>query len=102
MQRFIKSFPFSSNMSFPVSGTEGDDQDHHEKKSVLKKVKDKAKKIKDTIKKHGHGHGHEHGQEYDEEDDEDEEMEQDIAVKGGQSTFLTNNLSKYSLFFFHF
>ncbi|KAL1550753.1 hypothetical protein AAHA92_18679 [Salvia divinorum] len=33
-------------------------QQHHEKKSVLKKVKDKAKKIKDTIKKHGHAHHH--------------------------------------------
>ncbi|KAL0341055.1 UNVERIFIED_CONTAM: Low-temperature-induced protein [Sesamum radiatum] len=39
-------------------------QEHHEKKSVLKKVKDKAKKIKDTIKKHGHGHGHGHEHEH--------------------------------------
>ncbi|KAL0403139.1 UNVERIFIED_CONTAM: Low-temperature-induced protein [Sesamum radiatum] len=41
-----------------VEGEEGQLQEHHEKKSVLKKVKDKAKKIKDTIKKHGHGHEH--------------------------------------------
>ncbi|KAL0452499.1 UNVERIFIED_CONTAM: Low-temperature-induced protein [Sesamum latifolium] len=41
-----------------VEGEEGQVQEHHEKKSVLKKVKDKAKKIKDTLKKHGHGHGH--------------------------------------------
>ncbi|KAK4436302.1 Low-temperature-induced protein [Sesamum alatum] len=38
----------------------GEQEHHHEKKSVLKKVKDKAKKIKDTIKRHGHGHGHSH------------------------------------------
>lgn len=30
-------------------------EEGEKKKSVLKKVKDKAKKIKDTIKKHGHG-----------------------------------------------
>ncbi|KAL2248646.1 UNVERIFIED_CONTAM: Low-temperature-induced protein [Sesamum indicum] len=42
-----------------VEGDPGGQQHHHhEKKSVLKKVKDKAKKIKDTLKKHGHGHGH--------------------------------------------
>ncbi|RVW27680.1 Low-temperature-induced 65 kDa protein [Vitis vinifera] len=65
------------------SATEG--EDHHEKKSVLKKVKDKAKKIKDTITKHGHGQHHdEHGQEFDEEDDEDEEMAEEPVVQGGQ------------------
>ncbi|KAL6321634.1 hypothetical protein AAG906_025466 [Vitis piasezkii] len=65
------------------SATEG--EDHHEKKSVLKKVKDKAKKIKDTITKHGHGQHHdEHGQEFDEEDDEDEEMAEEPGVQGGQ------------------
>ncbi|KAK6121698.1 hypothetical protein DH2020_044566 [Rehmannia glutinosa] len=41
-------------------GEQGEHHHHGEKKSVLKKVKDKAKKIKDTIKKHGHGHEHEH------------------------------------------
>ncbi|WJX71471.1 hypothetical protein P8452_55462 [Trifolium repens] len=69
-------------------GTE-EHHDDHEKKSVLKKVKAKAKKIKDTITKHGHhddnehGHGHGHDQyhyenqhipddhDLDEEDDED-------------------------------
>ncbi|XP_059589723.1 low-temperature-induced 65 kDa protein isoform X4 [Vitis vinifera] len=65
------------------SATEG--EDHHEKKSVLKKVKDKAKKIKDTITKHGHGQHHdEHGQEFDEEDDEDEEMAEE---QGGQKLY---------------
>ena len=62
-------------------GTE-EHHEGHEKKSVLKKVKAKAKKIKDTITKHGHhddhehGHGHEHqhipdDHDLDEEDDED-------------------------------
>ncbi|KAG6605725.1 hypothetical protein SDJN03_03042, partial [Cucurbita argyrosperma subsp. sororia] len=49
-----------------VEGEE--DGQHHEKKSVLKKVKAKAKKIKDTITKHGHGHDH-----HEPEDHEDEE-----------------------------
>ncbi|XP_050221274.1 low-temperature-induced 65 kDa protein isoform X2 [Mercurialis annua] len=60
------------------------DQHSHEKKSVLKKVKAKAKKIKDTLM---HGHGHNHDQEdhdlqhvpddhdLDEEDDVEEEDE---------------------------
>ncbi|TKY45163.1 Low-temperature-induced 65 kDa protein [Spatholobus suberectus] len=75
----------------------GEEEHHHhdhEKKSVLKKVKQKAKKIKDTITKHGH-HDHEHGHEYhyddqhipddhdlDEEDDEDEDMDEDPEVHG--------------------
>ena len=37
----------------------GHEDGGHEKKSVLKKVKDKAKKMKDTIKKHGHHHHNE-------------------------------------------
>ncbi|GFP84799.1 hypothetical protein PHJA_000623700 [Phtheirospermum japonicum] len=65
---------------------EGEQGEHHQHKSVLKKVKDKAKKIKDTITKHGHGHSHEHEhghrrkdniyqEGYEEEDDDDEEDE---------------------------
>ncbi|XP_027357273.1 low-temperature-induced 65 kDa protein-like [Abrus precatorius] len=77
-------------------GARGDEEHHHdpEKKSVMKKVKAKAKKIKDTITKHGH-HDHEHGHEYhyddqhipddhdlDEEDDEDEDMVENPEVHG--------------------
>ncbi|GMI99615.1 LOW-TEMPERATURE-INDUCED 65, RESPONSIVE TO DESICCATION 29B [Hibiscus trionum] len=68
---------------------EGEDDQHHEKQSVLKKVKAKAKKIKDTIKKHGPGHhheGHTHipdDHDLDEEDDDDEEeIVQDPEVHG--------------------
>ncbi|KAL6291496.1 hypothetical protein ACE6H2_009006 [Prunus campanulata] len=49
---------------------QGEDEDHHEKKSVLKKVKEKAKKIKDTFKKHGHGPD---DHDLDEKDDEGDE-----------------------------
>ncbi|KAM7494495.1 hypothetical protein LguiB_029104 [Lonicera macranthoides] len=61
-----------------AEGHEGEQQ-HHEKKSVLGKVKAKAKKIKNTLTKHGHGHDHTR----DEEDyDEDDEMVQDPEVHG--------------------
>ncbi|XP_061369533.1 low-temperature-induced 65 kDa protein-like isoform X2 [Gastrolobium bilobum] len=62
----------------------------HEKKSVLNKVKAKAKKIKDTIKKQGQ-HVLDHGHEYNNEDqhipddhdlDEDEETVEDPEVQG--------------------
>ncbi|XP_021730098.1 low-temperature-induced 65 kDa protein-like isoform X5 [Chenopodium quinoa] len=58
----------------------GHNEEHHgEKKSVLKKVKAKAKKIKDSIKEHvGHGHDHDH----DENDDEDDEMDMDPEIHG--------------------
>ncbi|PRQ60091.1 hypothetical protein RchiOBHm_Chr1g0377331 [Rosa chinensis] len=59
------------------SPVEGEDEDHHEKKSVLKKVKAKARKLKETITGHSH-HGHEHeghhtpdDHDLDEEDDEE-------------------------------
>lgn len=62
-----------------VEGDVEHEHDQHEKKSVLKKVKDKAKKIKDTIKKHGHNHDQEHQyrhdqiseEEYDDDDEDD-------------------------------
>ncbi|KAK6155704.1 hypothetical protein DH2020_009952 [Rehmannia glutinosa] len=57
-----------------VIGGEGGDQ-HGEKKSVLKKVKDKAKKIKDTITKHGHGHEHDYRHDQISEEDDEEEDE---------------------------
>ncbi|KAF7813202.1 putative purine permease 4 [Senna tora] len=63
--------------------------DEHEKKSVLKKVKAKAKKIKDTIKKHGNDHDHPEGHQHipddhdlDEEDEEDEEIVEDPEIHG--------------------
>ncbi|MQL82625.1 hypothetical protein Taro_015095 [Colocasia esculenta] len=70
---------------------EGGEGEHHEKKSVLKKVKDKAKKIKDTIGKKRHGpHGaeeHGHGSRSSEEEEEegyveDDEGEQEPEVHG--------------------
>lgn len=66
---------------------EGDDH-HHEKKSVLKKVKAKAKKIKETLTKHGHGDEREYEGAYspdnpdEDEADGDEEMEEDPEVHG--------------------
>ncbi|XP_030934400.1 low-temperature-induced 65 kDa protein-like [Quercus lobata] len=71
---------------------EGENEHHHEKKSVLRKVKAKAKKIKETLTGHGHNHDHDHDHDYDyhrderhipddhdlyEEDDEDEELFED-------------------------
>ncbi|KAL6963505.1 hypothetical protein U1Q18_041801 [Sarracenia purpurea var. burkii] len=62
---------------------EGEDEHHHEKKSVLKKVKAKAKKIKETLKKHGHGHDHDHSHEEEEHEDEvEEKMAEDPEVQG--------------------
>ncbi|RDY12793.1 Low-temperature-induced 65 kDa protein [Mucuna pruriens] len=69
--------------------THGAEEHHfdHEKKSVLNKVKAKAKKIKDTIKKRGHqvlDRGHEYNNEdqhtLDHDLDDDEEMAQDPQV----------------------
>lgn len=73
---------------------QGEDEHAHERKSVIKKVKAKAKKIKDTLRKHGH-HDHEHDHDYqraghhipddydlDKEDDDDEEIIEDPEVHG--------------------
>ncbi|KAI3458154.1 hypothetical protein Pfo_014817 [Paulownia fortunei] len=63
---------------------EGEHNHHGEKKSVLKKVKDKAMKIKDTIKKHGHGHERDYRHDHisEEEGDEEEEMVHAPEVHG--------------------
>ncbi|KAH7557629.1 hypothetical protein JRO89_XS11G0193200 [Xanthoceras sorbifolium] len=54
---------------------EGDQDEHpYEKKSVMTRVKAKARKIKDSITKHG--------QDHDQEDDEDEEMVGDPDIHG--------------------
>ncbi|KAK9071621.1 hypothetical protein SSX86_008050 [Deinandra increscens subsp. villosa] len=63
----------------------GEDEHHGEKKSVMKKVKEKAKKIKNTITKHGHGHDHHHHDDEDdddEDDDDDDEAVMDAEVHG--------------------
>lgn len=72
--------------------THGAEEEHHssdhEKKSVLNKVKAKARKIKDTIKKHGqhvvdHGNGHNNENQHSHDDgdlDEDNEMVEDTEV----------------------
>ncbi|XP_023748095.1 low-temperature-induced 65 kDa protein [Lactuca sativa] len=66
------------------SGHDYNEEHHGEKKSVIKKVKEKAKKLKNTITKHGHGHGDsdQHQDHQDEEDDDDDEMEKDAEVHG--------------------
>ncbi|KAJ0551800.1 hypothetical protein HanHA300_Chr07g0261071 [Helianthus annuus] len=67
----------------PLTGHDHNEDEHHgEKKSVMKKVKEKAKKIKNTITKHGHGHHH-HDEE--EDDDDDEEAVEDPEVHGAPS-----------------
>ncbi|KAL8210871.1 hypothetical protein R6Q57_005308 [Mikania cordata] len=54
-----------------------EEENHGEKKSVIKKVKEKAKKIKSTITKHGHGHdGHDHH--HDENDDDDDYIDESV------------------------
>ncbi|CAA7390937.1 unnamed protein product [Spirodela intermedia] len=61
------------------------EEEHHEKKSVLKKVKEKAKKIKETIGKRKHEHGEEHHRDDEEEEEEglsEEETEEDAEVHG--------------------
>ncbi|XP_010537183.1 PREDICTED: low-temperature-induced 65 kDa protein-like [Tarenaya hassleriana] len=65
-----------------------EEEEHHEKGTakVLKKVKEKAKKIKNTITKHGHHHEHGHhvpdDHDLDEEDDDDDELVVDPEVHG--------------------
>ncbi|PHU23022.1 hypothetical protein BC332_08129 [Capsicum chinense] len=82
-----------------------DEGEHHHKQSVLKKVKAKAKKIKDHLK-HGLGHeqGHEHEQEHqrlqggeeeeEEEETDDEEMEEGAEVHGGPYAIRSKDIRK--------
>ncbi|VVB15692.1 unnamed protein product [Arabis nemorensis] len=70
-----------------------EEEEHQEKgaSKVLKKVKEKAKKIKNSLAKHGHGHEHDHdveeeeGDEYDEQDPEvhGAPVYESSAVRGG-------------------
>ncbi|XP_073125328.1 uncharacterized protein [Henckelia pumila] len=70
----------------------GESTQSGEKKSVIKKVKDKAKKIKDTLKKQGQGQGQEHEYRYDEnvdeEDDDDDEFANDREIHAHDSTVI--------------
>ncbi|CAL2243691.1 unnamed protein product [Prunus armeniaca] len=65
----------------------GEDEDHHEKKSVFKKVKDKAKKIKNTLTKQGHDDDHQEGHIPDDHDldDGDDEKDEDAEKHGATS-----------------
>lgn len=58
--------------------------DHHEKKSVMKKVKEKARKIKDTIK-HKHGLNNNHDHDLTDEDDDNKPSE----IHGAPSMFFS-------------
>lgn len=83
--------PGHAGLRSVVEGEGEGDHHHGEKKSVMEKVKDKAKKIKHTIKKHGHGHGH--NSEEEEEEDKDEEMVDDPELHGApmyESNRITN------------
>ncbi|KAK8955644.1 Low-temperature-induced 65 kDa protein [Platanthera guangdongensis] len=72
----------------------GKGEENFEKKPVLKKVKDKVKKIKNTIANKARSHGdngniddgdqHQHG-DLDEGDGEDEELPEDTAIHGAQN-----------------
>ncbi|CAN8244574.1 unnamed protein product [Cochlearia groenlandica] len=55
------------------------EEEEHGASKVLKTMKEKAKKIKNKLTKHGHGHEHDH--DFDEEED-DEYDEQDPEVHG--------------------
>ncbi|KAK7391383.1 hypothetical protein VNO78_19799 [Psophocarpus tetragonolobus] len=75
-------------ITVPEQVTHSAEEQHfdHEKRSVLNKVKAKAKKIKDTIKKHGNqvlDRGHEYNNEDQhtlDDHDFDEEMTEDPRV----------------------
>lgn len=85
------------------------EDEHHEKKSVLKKVKDKAKKMKEKLKKDGQGHeqeqerhySHVDPDEYEEDTEEvyDKEMVEDPEVHGTPSMcsilLQSNSFSHY-------
>lgn len=75
---------------------EGDPEEHGgrpEKKSVLKKVKAKARKLRDTITGQGHGHDEDHIPDDcdldEDDDDEDEEMVEDPEIPGAPSKFIS-------------
>ncbi|KAJ8536767.1 hypothetical protein K7X08_035168 [Anisodus acutangulus] len=84
------------------SGEVHDEGEHHHKKSVLKKVEAKAKKIKDHLK-HGLGHEHDHEHEHnhhplqgddEEEETDDEDMEEGAEVHGGPYAVRSKDIRK--------
>ncbi|KAK9147877.1 hypothetical protein Scep_006634 [Stephania cephalantha] len=89
MERPPQQDTHSVGVHSTVEGQDGD-HDSQTKKSVLKKVKNKAKKIKDTIVKHGHAHDHDQDKE---EDDEDEETKRDPEVHGPHSYQIPNQFN---------
>ncbi|CAL9008675.1 unnamed protein product [Prunus brigantina] len=64
----------------------GEDEDHPEKKSVMKKVKERAKKIKNTLTKQGHGHDHQEGHTDDHDLDKEEDEKDEDAEKHGATS----------------
>ncbi|KAK9143397.1 hypothetical protein Syun_012797 [Stephania yunnanensis] len=89
MERPPQQDTHSVGVHSTVEGQDGD-HDSQTKKSVLKKVKNKAKKIKDAIVKHGHAHDHDQDEE---EDDEDEETKRDPEVHGPHSYQIPNQFN---------
>lgn len=74
---------------------EGEVEDHHEKKSVMKKVKAKAKKLKDTIAGYGHQSHEQDGQRTPDDHDLDEEDDEEVdspEAHGAPSKFSLNLL----------
>ncbi|XP_010482580.1 PREDICTED: low-temperature-induced 65 kDa protein-like [Camelina sativa] len=75
----------------PIRIHHPEEEEHHEKgaSKVLKKVKEKAKKIKNSLTKHGNGHDHDVDEaEYDEYEEQDPEVHgapvyESSAVRGG-------------------
>ncbi|KAJ9164172.1 hypothetical protein P3X46_023778 [Hevea brasiliensis] len=75
-----------------LHAAEGENE-HHQEKSVLKKVKAKARKIKHTLKLHGHGHNYDQNlhreghipddHDLDKEDDKNEEFDDPEVRNGG-------------------
>nr|GEX16891.1 low-temperature-induced 65 kDa protein-like [Tanacetum cinerariifolium] len=57
-----------------ATGHDHNEDEHHEKRSVIKKVKEKAKKLKNKITHHGHDN--------EEDDDDDDETVEDPEVHG--------------------
>ncbi|EOA14447.1 hypothetical protein CARUB_v10027650mg [Capsella rubella] len=74
----------------PIRIHHPEEEEHHEKgaSKVLKKVKEKAKKIKNSLTKHGNGHDQDVEEEYDEYEEQDPEVHgapvyESSAVRGG-------------------
>ncbi|CAH8279358.1 unnamed protein product [Arabidopsis lyrata] len=74
----------------PIRIHHPEEEEHHDKgaSKVLRKVKEKAKKIKNSLTKHGNGHDHDVEEEEDEYDEQDPEehgapVYESSAVRGG-------------------